>query len=214
MTLHECDGHAHDHSHGDELGLSLYPQINFPEVFCLNEEVANAGKGVLKTHELRKTEYPSLTSPEDDAELLLHVPFTEAVTIQSISIRSIGGSLESSPPRTVKLFVDRENIDFDAARELPPQATLDLLPPDHFVEGSLDYPLRPAGRFQNISSVTLFFVDNYTQDEESCTEVTFVGFKGKGTRVKRLAVDTVYESSANLADHDVKSREYKASENL
>lgn len=204
MDPPECSGHSHDHEHGDELGMSLRPQFDLDRVVCLNEEVPNSGRAVLKLHEERLTATPSLKSPENDPELLLTIPFTEAVTIQSISVRSAGESSDDAhPPKTIKIFTNREDLDFDTARELPPQATLELLPPHHFAEGSIDYPLRPAGRFQNVSSVTIYIVDSYGGDD-TATEVTFVGLKGKGSNMKRRAVETVYESRGMPKDHKVK----------
>jgi hypothetical protein len=207
MDPPECSGHSHDHDHGDEIGLSLRPQIDFPKVFCLNEDTENAGKSVLKIHEERLSATPSLTSPENDPELLLFIPFTEAVSVQSISIRSVA-SQEMAPPRTVKIFTNRENLDFEIARELEPQMQLELLPPYHFVEGSIDYPCRPAGRFQSISSLTIFVQDNYDVDGEQPTEITFVGLKGKGSRMKRMAVEAVYESRGMPKDHKVPEGKY------
>eukprot|EP00543_Licmophora_paradoxa_P001453 CAMPEP_0202459536 /NCGR_PEP_ID=MMETSP1360-20130828/36546_1 /ASSEMBLY_ACC=CAM_ASM_000848 /TAXON_ID=515479 /ORGANISM="Licmophora paradoxa, Strain CCMP2313" /LENGTH=214 /DNA_ID=CAMNT_0049080675 /DNA_START=100 /DNA_END=744 /DNA_ORIENTATION=+ len=213
MDPPECSGHSHDHEHGDELGLSLRPQIDFPRVFCLNEEIANAGRQVLKIHEERLTTTPSLTSPEDDPELLLVIPFTESVTVQSISIRSVS-SEETSSPKTIKLFTNREDMDFETAREMPAQMSLELLPAHHFVEGSIDYPCRPAGRFQNISSLAIFVQDNYDEDGALPTEITFVGLKGKGTKMKRRAVEAVYETQGQVSDHKVPGDEMGASNNL
>lgn len=208
MDPPECSGHSHDHNHGDELGMSLRPQMDLPNVECLNEEVQNSGRAILKLHEERLTAEPSLCSPEDDPELLLKIPFTESVTIQSISVRSSGAaSEERAPPKTIKLFVNRDNLDFDTARELEPQATLELLPAHHFVEGSIDYPLRPAGRFQSVSSLSIYFEDNYGGDD-CATEITFVGLKGKGGGVKRRAVETVYESRGMPTDHKVPGDEF------
>ena len=203
MDPPECSGHSHDHEHGDELGLSLRPEIDLPKVFCLNEEIENAGRLVLKIHEERLSVTPSLTSPQDDPELLLFIPFTEAVTLQSISLRSVA-SQETAPPRTIRIFTNRDDLDFEMAREMPPQMQLELLPPYHFAEGSIDYPCRPAGRFQNISSVTIFVQDNYDENGEQPTEITFVGLKGKGTKMKRMAVEAVYESQGMLKDHKVR----------
>ena len=204
----ECSGHSHDHDHGDDLGRSLRPQIDLPAVQCLNEEVPNSGRAVLKLHEERLSTTPRLKSQEDDPELLLFIPFTESVTVQSISIRSVttaDADPPSFPPRKLKLFANRENLDFETARDLTPEGKLDLLPPHHFVEGTIDYPLRPAGRFQNISSLTLFFQDNYGGDDDDySTVITFVGLKGKGSNVKRMAVETVYESRGMKKDHKVK----------
>ena len=143
------------------------------------------GRSILKLHEDRLSGDPFLRSQEDDPELLLYVPFTEAVTILNIAIRSTPDNndddIPAAPPRTVKLFPNRDDLDFDTARELEPAATLSCLPPEHFAEGTIDYPLRPAGRFQNISSLTLFFSDNHERDDEVSTIITFVGLKGKGT---------------------------------
>jgi hypothetical protein len=143
---------------------------------------------------------------------LLYIPFTEAVTILNVSIRSVADNNDDdipvAPPRTVKLFANRDNLDFETVRELEPDATLSILPPQHFVEGTIDYPLRPAGRFQNISSLTLYFADNHERDDDVSTIVTFVGLKGKGSRQKRMAVDCVYESQGMPKDHKVPDGEY------
>lgn len=201
----ECSGHSHDHDHGDDLGVSLRPHIDLPSVTCLNEELPNSGRAILKVHEERLSEEPNLKSQDDDPELLLYIPFTEAVTIQSLSIRSVAGVEEAFPPKSIKLFTNRDDMDFDTAREMEAHCKLELLPPYHFVEGTIDYPLRPAGRFQNISSLTIFVADNYGgEGDEFSTIITFVGLKGKGSRQKRMAVETVYESRGMKKDHKVK----------
>lgn len=208
MDPPECNGHSHDHDHTDDLGLSLRTYVDFSAVTCLNEEEKDSGKGIIKTHDERLSEYPNLKSPEDDPELLLYIPFTESVTIQSITIRDATTGNETASPRRIKLFTNRDDIDFEMARDLPAQQELELLPPDHFAEGTIDYPCRPAGRFQNISSLTIFVRDNYDDTGESGTSITYVGMKGKGTRMKRRAVDTVYEAQGMPDDHKVSGNEY------
>ena len=226
----ECNGHSHDHlDHEDGLGLSLRPLIDFPKVRCLNESRPNSGRDILKLHEERLSSTPSLISQEDDPELLLYIPFTEAVTITFIAIRSIveivtqgnnndNNQFPTAPPRRVKLFTNRDDLDFDTARDMDAQMSLELLPPHHFVEGTIDYPLRPAGRFQNISSLTILVLTNYgtnvtgaagaADDDEISTIITYVGLKGKGSKQKRMAVETVYESRAMPKDHQVKGGEF------
>lgn len=207
MDPPECQGHSHDGSADDDVGLSLRPHIDFSLVKCLNEELPNAGKSVLKLHEDRLSRNPYLKSNEGDPELLLYIPFTEAVTVQSLSIRSVApNGIEAAPPKTIKVFSNRDDLDFDTARDMEAQCQLELLPPYHFVEGTIDYPLRPAGRFQNISSLTIMFVDNYAEEDadDMSTIVTHVGVKGKGSRQKRMAVETVYESRGMKKDHKVK----------
>jgi hypothetical protein len=205
MDPPECSGHSHDHDHGDDLGVSLRPQIDLPAVSCLNEAIRNSGCAILKIHEERLSTEPSLRSQDDDPELLLHIPFTEAVTCQSISIRSVvDAGVEAVPPRKIRIFTNRDDLDFEMARDMEAVTELELLPPYHFVEGTIDYPLRPAGKFQNISSLTIFVENNYGDEEDVPTIITFVGIKGKGSGQKRMAVDTVYESRGMKADHKVK----------
>ena len=79
-----------------------------------------------------------------------------------------------------------------------------MLPPDHFADGTIDYPCRPAGRFKNISSLTIYIVDNYDDSGEYGTELTYVGLKGKGMGVDAKAVDTVYEAQGMPKDHKVR----------
>lgn len=201
MDPPECSGHSHD-DQTDDLGLSLRTYVDLDRVVCLNEEVPGSGRAVIKLHEDRLTNEPSLQSPPDDPELLLTIPFTEAVTIQSITLRC-GSSQGTAAPRHLKLFSNREDLDFETAREMEAQQELELLPPEHFSEGTIDYPCRPAGRFQNISCLTIFVRDNYDETGESPTEISHVGMKGKGTKVKRAAVETVYEAQGMPKDHKV-----------
>ena len=220
-----CAGHSHDHEHGDEAALaSLREYVDVPRVYCLNEATPNSGRAVLKSYEDRFTETPHLLSaddPDDEPELLLHVPFTEAVAIKTLSVqgapgRSNGGrgDIDTSAPQTVKVFVNRTDLDFETACDMEPTTTVTLLPPEHGAGyGTIDYPLRPAGRFQSASSITLYFGDNYAREADPDgdavqTEISYVGFKGKGTNVKRRAVEAVYESRAMKEDHKVPDGEF------
>lgn len=215
---HGCDGHSHDHEHsGGGLGLSLRPQIDLQGVKCLNEDRPNMGRDILKLHEERLSADPFLRSQEDDPEILLYIPFTEAVTITHLAVRSVPRNDDDFPtahPRTIKVFSDRDDIDFEMARELDPQCQVNALPPEHFTEGTIDYPLRPAGKFQNVSSLTLFFEDNFAAglldgtDGDISTIVTYVGVKGKGSRQKRMAVEAVYETRGMRKDHKVPGADF------
>lgn len=203
MPPHACDGHTHD-TEDDDLGQSLRPQIDFSLVTCLNEEFPNSGKSVLKLHEDRKTRDPYLKSNDGDPELLLHIPFTEAVTVKTMSFRTeVPGGIEGAPPKTIKVFCNRDDLDFDTARDMEPQTTVELVTPDHCPDGTLDYVLRPSGRFQNISSLTIMVMDNFEEGDDVSTIVSYVGVKGRGSGQKRLAVETVYETRGQKKDHKV-----------
>jgi hypothetical protein len=204
MSRHDCNGHSHDDAIEDSLGLSLRQYIDFSRVTCLNEDVQDSGRTILKLHENRLTSTPYLQSSEGDPELLLYIPFTETVTIQSISIRCGNVSIQSVPPRHIKLFVNRDDLDFETARELPPQLEVELLPLDHFPDGTIDYPLRPAGRFQNVNNITIYFIDNYDDSRDLSTGITYVGLKGKGTKMRHGIITAVYETQGMPKDHKIR----------
>jgi hypothetical protein len=50
-------------------------------------------------------------------------------------------------------------------------------------------------------------MEDYDEDRVS-TEITYVGFKGKGTNMKRKAVEAVYETRGMKKDHKVPGSEY------
>ena len=198
-----------DYEDDDSSPLSLRPYIYFPGVVCLNEAVPGSGASILKVPSEELTAQPSLRSPEDDAELLLRVTFMETVTIHSIMI---GRNPEDSAPRVIKVFVDRDDIDFEMARELKPQALIEL--PASHQKGSIvaDTHILP-GRFRDASTVTLFFASNQSGNAHSSTEVTYVGFVGVSTHMKRVPVTyAVHESQARLERHDVHAEGIGAAE--
>ena len=238
-----CSGHSQDHSHEDETLTSLHDYIALDSTYCLNELVPNSGRSVFKTHVDRFSENPSVisdTDPDDyddeteKSELLFHVTFTEAVSIHSLAISGKASvyippdgneNNVTSAPCSVKIFVNRIDLDLESARDLSGDLTLQLLPPEHVAEvsnqndqdvlgnGTLDYPLRPGGKFKYTSSMTLYFGENFAQQLNGRlvpTEITYIGFKGIGTKMKRQAVRAVYETMGMKKDHKVPEGEYSA----
>lgn len=233
-----CDGHSHDHEHSEPddtntfLGTSLRPSIDLSNVRCLNESRPGAGRDILKLYDERWTSEPKLLSREDheeEPELLLVVPFIEAVSIKSLCVFSHNTNNNTNtnitaPPRTVRIFVNRPNLDLDDCRDLEPDVEIILVPPTHqwseeHASGTIDYMLRPSGRFANVSEVALYFPDNYYDMEQqqhqhqqslifAQTEITYIMFKGKGTNVKRRAVEAVYETRGMTKDHKIPGAEY------
>jgi hypothetical protein len=188
-----CSGHSHDHEHEvvEEVSIHLRDLIDFTGVTCLNESVSGSCKSILKSYQERLLSSSSSLVSTVDPELLLHVPFTEAVTITSLSIcgpthsgrttnpdGNPSSTRNTSTPTTngpwhIDIYVDRNDLDFDIVQEMTPAMTLELVPPHHEREGeTIDYYVTNRGKFQNISSVTLYVRDNFGGDnDESLTEV-------------------------------------------
>jgi len=122
--------------------------------------------------------------------------FTGDVKLHSILIRA---DPSPSAPRTLKLFINRDDLDFSSVAEMRAVQTLDVpLPlPGQDV---LELPVKRA-LFNNTHSLTLFFEENHSNGEEDVTSLSFLGFKGDFTQLRKDVVVAFYEAAANPADH-------------
>lgn len=119
--------------------------------------------------------------------------FIGSIKLHSILLRS-----DSSPtaPKTLKLYLNRDDLDFGAVSDLPPTQTLELP-----VTGRvLEIPVKRA-LFNNCHQLTIFFETNHSGGEDDVTRMSYLGFRGTWTELKKEAVVTNYETAANPADH-------------
>eukprot|EP00624_Nannochloropsis_granulata_P000262 evm.model.NODE_10932_length_14799_cov_18.808027.4 len=176
----------------------MYAAIDTSKVRCLNESEFGACLHPFKPYSRRREAEPRLDSHDDDPELLLFVPFTRVVKLKSINI--IGGHAgEGTAPTKIKLFMNRDDVDFVNCRELPAAQELELVANAASMGdgGGIDYPLK-VSKFQNVDSLTIFFSENGGHD---VTSVSYVGFKGEVTTARHGVVECVYESAPQAADH-------------
>lgn len=102
---------------------------------CLNEDEEGTCRYIFKPwHRRLEGEGPVLRSDPDDPELLIHVPFTGSVKLQAISV--IGGP-DGRAPAKLKVFVNRDDLDFSAVADLAPVQEWDLLENQN---GVMEYP--------------------------------------------------------------------------
>lgn len=164
-------------------------------VVCLNEKEPGSGRKILKPYDQRLTQTPYLESAVDQ-ELILIIPFTVSVNIKSIIVIAKD---EQSCPSRVKLFKNRDDIDFGNADDVSPDQVLDIA---HDKNGEEELMLRPS-KFQNVNQITLYFPSNHSEGEVP-TCITYIGIKGTSTNFKRGAVkNAVYEAKPQLSDHPV-----------
>lgn len=194
---HHGHGHGHDHDHTDDLTPALqnhiYEQIDFSAVNTLNELEPRSGSAILqKTWTERLNPSPELCSDADE-QLLMHIPFIAQIRLHSILIRT---STTSSAPMTLKVYINREGLDFSTASDLPPTQTLELSQTSDVQE----VPVKRA-LFNTVRSLDLFFEDNWSQGEEYDTRISYLGFKGEWMKLSREPVNFLYEAAANPNDH-------------
>ncbi|KAF9638598.1 putative duf1000 domain-containing protein [Lasiodiplodia theobromae] len=197
---HDHGDHGHVHDHSDDITPALqsllYEQVDFSSVNTLNEETPRAGAAILqKTWAQRLDPEPELASDADE-QLLMFVPFTGQVRLHAILVRT---STTDSAPKTLKVFLNRDDLDFGTASDLQPTQTFELSQTNDIQE----VPVKRA-LFNTTRSLTLFFEDNFGQGEEDVTRISYLAFKGEFMKLNKEPVNFLYEAAANPADHKVK----------
>ena len=115
--------------------------------------------------------------------------------LHSIVLR---GDPSPSCPKTLRLFINRDDIDFGAAADATAVQTLELPVQPPACEDVVELPIKRA-LFNNVHSLTLFFEDNH--GDEDVTILSYLGFKGAFTQLRKDHIVTFYEAAANPADH-------------
>jgi len=218
-TMPPVDGGccAHDHDCAAEdcgPAWSLHRHVATTRLRALNAAApADASKLLRPWGERSRPAEPPLVSDDDDPpELLVHVPFEGLVKITALSVVSCsssgGGNGESgnddeeetttAPPTRVRLFVNRDDLDFDSLGSVEPTQEFDLVAGS--TSSMVEYPCKPS-KFSGVYSVDLHFPGS--GGSTTATRVDFLGFKETHTQGKREAVVAVYESRAMPGDHKV-----------
>ncbi|KAJ4331618.1 hypothetical protein N0V87_009016 [Didymella glomerata] len=194
---HSHGDHDHEHDHSDDITPAqqtiLYSQIDFSALRTLNEDSSNSGRSICqKTWAQRLEPEPELVSSADE-QLLMHVPFTGQVRLHSILIRT---SDSDAAPKTLKVFVNADDMDFDTAAEVEPTQVLEIARTSEVQE----IPVKRV-KFNMTRCLALFFEDNWSQGEEEETRLSYLGFKGDFMKLNKEPISVLYEASANPADH-------------
>lgn len=117
--------------------------------------------------------------------------FTGQVRLHSILIRT---SDSDTAPATVKVFANRDHVDFETASTLEPIQTIHLSR-TNIVQ---DVPVKRAA-FRATRRLSLFFTDNF--GDPSRTIIYYLAFKGDFMHLNKEPVKFEYEIAANPADH-------------
>lgn len=119
--------------------------------------------------------------------------FTGQVKLHSILIRA---SNSPSAPQTLKVFINRDDLDFPTASDLSPTQEFQLSQTSEIQDIAVKRAL-----FGKAQSLTLFVEDNYGDD---VTRLSYLGFKGDWMQLGRAPSNILYEAAANPSDHAVK----------
>ncbi|KAJ4301393.1 hypothetical protein N0V90_003485 [Kalmusia sp. IMI 367209] len=192
-----AEAHDHVHDHSDDITPALqnllYQQIDFSKLRTLNEDESDQGRNICqKTWAERMNLEPELRSFADE-QILMIVPFTGQVRLHSILIRTSPGP---HSPKTLKVFINDDTLDFDTASTKAPTQTLSVSQTSEVQE----IPVKRA-HFNTTRSLALFFEDNWSGGEEDETRISYLGFKGDFMKLNKEPVNFLVEMSANPSDH-------------
>jgi len=118
--------------------------------------------------------------------------FAGVLKLHAVLLRT---SDSASSPQTLKLFLNKDDLDFSSASDLSPTQILHVSRTNEVQE----LPVKRA-LFGNTYNLTLFMEDNHG-DEAS--RVYWVGFKGEFRELNREPFEVLYEKAANPKDHEM-----------
>ncbi|KAL6766135.1 PIT1 [Auxenochlorella protothecoides x Auxenochlorella symbiontica] len=159
--------------------VDLLDQISWGTLECLNEKPDHPIGNALKQG-FREDGGLYLESDTDE-QLLIHIPFSSAVKINSVIIQS--KNKPEQAPRSVKLFVNRPTIGFSEAADTAGQADFELTPAQAAGE---PIPLKLV-KFQRVSVLTIFVADNVGDTESTVIEkLAILGSAGDSFNVAEI----------------------------
>ncbi|KAI0402102.1 translation protein [Xylaria palmicola] len=221
---HDHGGHNHDHNHDHSDDLtparqrSLYDRIEFDGIVTLNEHQRGSGKAIVKkTWAQRMLPEPELKSDTDE-QIIMHIPFAGQIKLHSIELRT---SQNTCAPRTLRVFINRDDIDFDNADDLKPTQEFHLSQTSEILE----IPVKRA-LFGSVHRLTLYFVNNFStrhsdsnsdlydddedDDDADVTRLSYLGFRGEWMQRGRAPAQILYEAAPNPNDHTIKGTNVNA----
>jgi len=141
------------------MDLTSYIETSSTELLNAKGNVSD----VLATLETQNTALAGISS-DCDPQLLLTVHFKEPVKIASIKFES---AQASTAPRKVKLFVNKLNVGFSEAEDLPATQELTLTAKDtNSSPNALETSTKVmTAKFAKVSSLTIFIMDNQSDDD-------------------------------------------------
>ncbi|KAJ6095574.1 Thioredoxin [Penicillium sp. IBT 16267x] len=130
---------------------------------------------------------------DTDEQLMLYVPFQSTLKVHSLHITSFAVADEDDDeapmrPKTIKLYVNRSHVlGFDEADDIPAVQTVEIKEEDWDAKtGTARVDLRYV-KFQNVTSLVLFFVDGDGDSEKLRVDrVRIIGDSGEKRAMGKL----------------------------
>ncbi|KAG7918576.1 hypothetical protein KL927_002033 [Ogataea polymorpha] len=205
---------CHRHSHGvppipTNESQSINSHVLTTQLVALN--VANPSSDLEKLFKTQTNKYEVIPEIRSDADnqFILRIPFQGSVKLYSIILRT--ARQPDHCPRNIKLYKNQDSLDFDSVADTKatheieqPQIGLELdgeLPREIVADDTFVEHYLPRHHFSGVSSLTLFFQNNWSQNDDEVLKLYSIELRGEFTPLTKDPVVTIYESAANPADH-------------
>ena len=174
--------HSHDPQYPDD-NWNLYSMLD-PGTTALNITKPEHAIGIFKPHVLKLSDEPLIISDADE-EIIVIAKFTSPVHIRKLMF--IGGGDESQHPSSVKIYPNKDDIDFTNVSSYNPAQEFNL--PLNST-GTIEHTIAHIQPFSNIMCCTFYFPTNNGSDS---TIIKYIGMQGEHTHYRREAVNAKYE---------------------
>ncbi|ORE11670.1 DUF1000-domain-containing protein [Rhizopus microsporus var. microsporus] len=155
--------------HGD-----LTSFITMNQLDALNQQTENNVKNIFKDDS-------SYLESDVDEQLIISVPFNQPVKIHSLKFKAHN---VAQAPKTIRLYANRQALGFDDTDSVKETQVIELAPKDFEQDAIVN--LRFV-KFQNITHITLFVVDNQEDEETTQLEqLIFIGTPVETTNMNDL----------------------------
>lgn len=207
-------GHDHDDDHSHVAPIptnesqSLRQYIDVYKLTGLNIAQPNDKLQKVFKEQESKFQVSDYIESDADAQFILNIPFTGNVKIYSIILRT--GGEASNCPKTIKIFKNKTNLDFDNVNDSKPTFKIEHPQVGHLGEdeaedtdeSSFVEHYLPRNLFQSTTQLSLFIENNWEDDEDELTKIYYIEIRGAFTSpLSKDPIITLYESAANPADH-------------
>ncbi|KAH7889884.1 DUF1000-domain-containing protein [Phlebopus sp. FC_14] len=143
--------------------ISLLEHLDVSQIHCLNEQHAHDLKSILSARKLNTSD--SFLLSEEDDQLLLSIPFNQAVRIRTLVVHT----KESAQlgPKVIKLRVNQPSIDFNEVEDANDNTFAQVIQlSEADVMNAKPIALRFV-RFQSVNSLQIFVESNQGDGQET-----------------------------------------------
>lgn len=150
----------------------LLDQLELPQCECLNASNEHTLRHCLDGE--NREERDKFLQSDCDEELCITLKFMQPVKIRSIIVQGVDDDVESAPNH-VRLFKNKNGIDFESAKSDKPDQELPLT--KEHVKSGAKVDLRFV-LFQGVQQLTLFFPSNHSDgasDETKIARLAVIG---------------------------------------